>query len=106
MEAVAPEIQGHIFAANSLMTQTTHAIAVLIAGPADQVLEPAMMPGGSLANLLGFVFGRGPGAGMAVIYTSCALAMVFVGVSGLGMPRLRAIEGNVDSPSVNAHGHR
>lgn len=51
-----------------------------------------MMPGGQLVNLLGTLVGSGPGAGIAVIYISCALAMVAVGVSGFCMPRLSMIE--------------
>ncbi|HNR50504.1 MAG TPA: hypothetical protein PKI80_02875, partial [Deltaproteobacteria bacterium] len=35
---------------------------------ADHLLEPAMMPGGSLAPVFGPLVGTGPGAGMAVMF--------------------------------------
>lgn len=93
MSKVSPDIQGRVFAANAMVIQGASAVAVLLAGPlADQLLEPAMMPGGLLVSLLSAGFGSGPGAGMAVLYTACALAMLLIGVWGFFIPSLRAIE--------------
>ena len=94
MESVPPAIQGRVFAANSLTIQSVSALAVLLAGPlADRLLEPAMMPGGWLTGRLPS-FGSGPGAGMAVLYTACALAMVLVGIGGFLLfgPKLREFD--------------
>ena len=87
MESVPPAIQGRVFAANSLTIQSVSALGVLLAGPlADRLLEPAMMT----HRLPGF--GSGPGAGMAVLYTACALAMVLVGIGVFLLPRLKLHE--------------
>ncbi|MDV3351205.1 MFS transporter [Leptothoe sp. LEGE 181152] len=90
MESVPPAIQGRVFAANSLTVQSVSALGVLLAGPlADRLLEPAMM--GRLTLWLPG-FGSGPGTGMAVLYTACALAMMLVGIGGFLLPSIREIE--------------
>lgn len=89
MDNVNSEIQGRVFAANSLATQIASAIAMLLAGPlADRILEPTMASG----NWLSPIFGSGPGAGMAVLYTSCALALLLIGISGFWVPQLKNID--------------
>lgn len=89
MDNISSESQGRVFAANSLVTQIASAIAVLLAGPlADRVLEPAMASG----NWLSPIFGSGPGAGMAILYFICSLALLLIGISGFWVPQLRAIE--------------
>ncbi|MEM8612850.1 MAG: MFS transporter [Cyanobacteria bacterium P01_H01_bin.105] len=93
MGKTASNIQGRVFAANDLVIQGASAGAVLLAGPlADRLLEPAMMLDKPLANLLSFGFGTGPGAGMAVLYTLCALVMISAGLGGFFIPSLRTIE--------------
>lgn len=95
MDRVASDIQGRVFAANQLAIQSASATAVLIAGPlADRALEPAMLSGNALARLLGSVFGNEPGAGIAVLYTLCALALLMVGLGGWCIPQLMALEGS------------
>ncbi|MEM9266959.1 MAG: MFS transporter [Cyanobacteria bacterium P01_F01_bin.13] len=92
MDNITPEIQGRVFAANSLATQIASAIAVSIAGPlADRVLEPAVTLG--RADWLWPMFGSDPGAGMAFLYTICALALLLIGISGFWVPQLKAIGG-------------
>jgi len=90
---VAPEVQGRVFAARQMSLLAVSPIATAIAGPlADYVMEPAMSPGGSLAPILGGVFGTGAGAGMAVIYTGAAMCLFLVGAGGYAFPRLRDVE--------------
>ncbi|WP_228037823.1 MFS transporter [Nodosilinea sp. LEGE 06152] len=99
MEKIAPEQQGRVFAANALVLQVVSAGATLMAGPlADRILEPAMVPTGHLANLLGGVVGTGPGAGMALLYVVCALAMVGVGLVGYWIPELKRLEHPLPKP--------
>jgi MFS transporter, DHA3 family, macrolide efflux protein len=93
LSKVAPNIQGRVFATRSMLIQITSATATLIAGPlADSVFEPAMMPGGRLASILGPIFGTGAGAGMAVIYVITALGLLLTGIGGYATFRLRNIE--------------
>jgi MFS family permease len=82
-QAIAPEQQGRVFAAHALVTRCVGAIAILMAGPlADRVLEPVLRSPGPITNLLSPIFGQGPGAGMAVLYTLCSLGIVFTGLGG------------------------
>ena len=92
MSKIPPDSQGRVFAANALVTQVASAVAVLLAGPlADRVVEPAMMPGGALTPWLSPLFGNGTGAGIAVLYTACSLAILCIGIGGFGPAWLRAI---------------
>ncbi|MEM6453200.1 MAG: MFS transporter [Cyanobacteria bacterium P01_D01_bin.105] len=93
MDKIASEIQGSVFAANSLVLQCASAVSTLLAGPlAEHLFEPAMMPGGWLTPFLGSLFGVGPGAGMAVLYALCSLALLLVGIGGFCWPQLRRLE--------------
>ena len=93
MEKIAPEEQGRVFAANSLVLQVVSAVARLIAGPlADRHFEPAMTAKDAFIILLNPAFGSGPGAGMAVLYTLCALSMLLIGIGGFLIRSLRSIE--------------
>ncbi|PSN12083.1 MFS transporter [filamentous cyanobacterium CCT1] len=105
MTQIDPAQQGRVFAANALVVQVVSAGAALMAGPlADRVLEPAMRPNASLAQLLGGSVGTGPGAGMAILYVACALAMVGVGLVGYWVPELRLIERPLPKPEPPASG--
>jgi DHA3 family macrolide efflux protein-like MFS transporter len=79
---VAPDVQGRVFATQLLISHVTMPLAMLVAGPlADRIFEPAMMPGGPLAGMFGWLVGVGQGAGMAL--------MIFVsGVLGLAIPAI------------------
>ncbi|WP_026736235.1 MFS transporter [Fischerella sp. PCC 9605] len=92
---VAPNVQGRVFAARSLLLQLASAVAVLIAGPlADNVFVPAFREGGSLVGILGGIFGTGTGAGIAMLYVICAVCMFLVGLGGLSVRSLRNLEKN------------
>ena len=99
MDKISSDIQGRVFAAKSLVNQGASAIAVLLAGPlADRVLEPAMAPGGVWVHGLSPILGSGPGAGMAILYTICAVAMLLIGIAGFWVPQLRAIDRYPSTP--------
>lgn len=90
---VAPELQGRVLAAHTLIWRVVSTIAFLAAGPlADRVFEPAMTSSGSFASTLSKVFGTGRGAGMALLYTLCALCMLSVGLGGHRYRELRDID--------------
>ncbi|MEL6765511.1 MAG: hypothetical protein AAFO87_18080 [Cyanobacteria bacterium J06607_6] len=50
-----------------------------------------MMPGGWLTGWLTPSFGSETGAGMAVLYATCAIAMLLVGIGGCFSSQLQAI---------------
>ena len=90
MEATSPELQGRVFAANSLVLELVSAIVTLIAGPlSDRFLEPAMQSETILSSLFAPIFGNSAGAGMALLYVVCAIAMFLIGAVGFRLPQLR-----------------
>ena len=93
MSAVPPELQGRVFAADELVIRLVSAIATLIAGVlCDRILEPAMQSETILSSLFAPIFGNGAGAGMALLYVGCAIAMFTVGVVGYKLPQLNRLE--------------
>ncbi len=49
-------------------------------------------PGSGLAQLLGPIFGTGPGAGMSVLFVICGIGGFLAGVSGYLVPAIRDAE--------------
>ena len=93
MEAVPPQLQGRVFAADELVIRLVSAIATLIAGVlSDRVLEPAMQSETILSSLFSPIFGRSAGAGMALLYVSCAIAMFAVGAIACRLPQFKRLE--------------
>ncbi|MBE9117325.1 MFS transporter [Lusitaniella coriacea LEGE 07157] len=90
---VEPEVQGRVFSTRFLLTQLATPLGGAIAGPlADYVFEPAMQPGGSLAQLLGEVFGVGIGAGMALQTTLFASVGLLIALGGYRVKYLSKLE--------------
>jgi hypothetical protein len=86
---VAPDIQGRVFGARRVFAQISGPLGMVLAGPlADWVFEPAMQPGGSMADALGGIFGVGPGAGMGVLISLTGLAGIAVGIIGYAVPAI------------------
>ena len=93
MEATPPELQGRVFAANSLVLELVSAIATLIAGLlSDRLLEPAMQSETILSSLFAPIFGDSAGAGIALLYVSCASVMFVTGAVGYRLPQLNRLE--------------
>lgn len=90
---VAPDVQGRVFSVRRLIAQITAPTAILLAGPlADRVFEPAMAPGGVLADGLGDFVGVGPGSGMALMFVISGMLGIFVGLAGYLFPVVRQVE--------------
>lgn len=90
---VAPDVQGRVFSVRRLMAQITAPVAFLMAGPlADNIFEPAMMPGGSLESSFSSLVGSGSGAGMSLIFIITALLGTVVSLAGYLVPVIRNIE--------------
>jgi MFS transporter, DHA3 family, macrolide efflux protein len=96
LNKVSPEIQGRVFATRSMMTTIISSIGYLIAGPlADRFFEPAMMSGGFLVPIFGWLFGTQPGSGIALLYVISAIAMFLIGAVGFRLPQLHQLENRV-----------
>ncbi len=90
---VAPEVQGRVFSVDSMMRLALNPLGYLLAGYlADHLLEPAMMPGGSLAPVFGPLVGTGPGAGMAVMFLGTATLGGLMSLAAYLFPGVRNIE--------------
>ncbi|MBW4611870.1 MAG: MFS transporter [Desmonostoc vinosum HA7617-LM4] len=90
---VQPEVQGRVFATHSAIMLFTSTVASFMAGLlADYIFEPAMMPTGSLASLLGGIFGTGKGAGMGLMYVISSLGLLVISLSGYAFRTLRNVE--------------
>jgi MFS family permease len=97
---VPTDVQGRVFAAQSLVSDLPGPPGYLIAGPlADRLMEPAMQPGGALAGIFGPLVGVGPGCGIAATF-------IFTGVVGtavsLGSYLLRGVR-NVETELPDMH---
>ena len=90
---VPPALQGRVFSVRRMIAQVSAPIAMLASGPlADKVFGPAMMPGGSLAALFGWVTGTGAGAGISLMFVWAGLAGALVGAGGYLIPSIRNVE--------------
>lgn len=90
---VAPDVQGRVFSIRRLIAWLVNPLGTLVAGPlADFGLEPAMMPGASLANTLDWLVGVGPGAGMALIVIFAGVGAFIVALGGYGFRVVRDAE--------------
>jgi len=90
---VPPDVQGRVFAARRSIAQGTAPPAMVTVGPvADRIMEPAMWPGGGLAEVFGPLVGVGPGAGMALMLVLAGTATGLVGWLGYLDPGVRDVE--------------
>jgi len=90
---VAPDVQGRVFSARRMISWAPDALTPVPGGAlADLVMEPAMRSEGRLANLLGWLVGTGPGAGMSLLMTFFGLCTMLTLLSGYFVPRIRNME--------------
>jgi MFS transporter, DHA3 family, macrolide efflux protein len=90
---VAPDMQGRVFSARTLIAWLPNPIAPLIAGLlADYVLEPAMSTPGGLSLSLGGLIPPGPGAGMALLIVLGSLGGFLAGLTGYFVSSIRNAE--------------
>jgi MFS transporter, DHA3 family, macrolide efflux protein len=90
---VAPDLQGRVFSARTLIAWMTNPISPLIAGTlADFVLEPAMRVQGGLTSTFGWLVPAGPGAGMGLLIFFGGLGGVLAGLAGYFVSAIRNAE--------------
>ncbi len=94
------DVQGRVFSVRRMIAQFTVPIGDFSAGPlADKVFNPALMPGGALANSAGSVIGVGPGRGIAMMLVTAAAVPALVALAGFLNPRVRNVEAEL--PDAN-----
>jgi len=90
---VPPDLQGRVFATRRFIAQITAPLAMLAVGPlADRVMEPALQPGGALADVFGPLVGVGPGAGMSLMLVVVGTIAGVLGLTGYLRPLVREVE--------------
>ena len=93
MSKVPPEFQGRVFATRRLIAQISQPLAMVLTGPlADWIFEPAMQPGGSLAEVFGWLVGTGSGAGMALIFIFMGISGAIISLAGYSIRAIRDVE--------------
>lgn len=90
---VEPALQGRIFGLQATLQTLSVPVGYLLAGPlADQLLEPAMREGGTLATIFGGLIGTGPGAGMGLMFFFTAIGGFTIAMIGYLIPAVRNVE--------------
>jgi MFS family permease len=97
---VAPDVQGRVFSARSVISRALMPVAYLLGGPLiDGFFEPGMAEGGSLAaRFAPLVGGTGQGRGMALLLILMGMAVMSVTVLAFLNPRLRRVE--IELPDI------
>ena len=90
---VPPEMQGRVFATRSLIARVASPVSMAITGPlADWFFEPAMMEGGSLVPVFGWLVGSGPGAGIAVLFVVMGVIGAVVSLVSYSIREIKDLE--------------
>ncbi len=90
---VPPDIQGRVFSASDFIAQIMIPFTPLLAGLfGDRIFEPAMQPGGALADTFGWLVGVGPGAGFGLLIFLCGIGGFLVGLSGYLVKDIRKLD--------------
>ncbi|MBL7161021.1 MAG: MFS transporter [Anaerolineales bacterium] len=90
---VPPDVQGRVFSTRRLIAWFASPLSRLLAGPlADNVMEPAMSDGGTLAPVFGWLVGTGTGAGIALMFVFTGVLLGLTGVVGYLIPVIRRVE--------------
>jgi MFS family permease len=90
---VPPDVQGRVFSASDFIAQIMIPFTPLLAGLfGDRIFEPAMQPGGALAETFGWLVGVGPGAGFGLLIFLCGIGGILVGLSGYLVKDIRNLD--------------
>ena len=90
---VPEKLHGKVFATSRMVGQSTVPVAFLFAPLlAEYVFEPAMLPGGALADLAGSLVGTGPGRGIALLFVLTGLGVAAMAVRSLGNRSFRSLD--------------
>lgn len=98
---VPSQLLGRCMAIVRMSSEAALPLGYLLAGPlAEFVFEPALRPGGPLADSVGRVIGVGEGRGLGLMFIVLGLAMAAVAAAGYALRPVRRIER--DLPDVES----
>jgi MFS transporter, DHA3 family, macrolide efflux protein len=90
---VPADLQGRVFSVVFLIARLGPPIGFLLSAPlADQVFEPGMSSGGSLAAIFGPWFGVGAGRGIGLMMSLAGVGFWLITALMYAYPRLRLVE--------------
>jgi MFS family permease len=90
---IPPDLQGRVFSASDFISQAVFPFTPLVAGYlGDQIFEPAMGTGGTLATMFGWLVGTGPGSGFGLLIFLCGVGGTLIGLAGSLIPSIRNID--------------
>ena len=93
LSKVPPDVQGRVLSARITLSRLMIPLGTLIAGPlAEEVFEPAMMPGGLLVPIFQKFVGTGSGAGMSLLTLLTGILIAGLTPVGLAIPVIRDAE--------------
>lgn len=99
---VPSQLMGRCMAIVRMSSEAAMPLGYLLAGPlAEYVFEPALRPGGALAQTVGRVIGVGEHRGLGLMFMVLGLALSVVAAAGYASQRVRRIERelpDVESP--------
>lgn len=100
---VPSHLLGRCMAILRMTSEAALPIGYLLAGPlAEFVFEPALMPGGALADSVGSVIGTGPGRGIGLMFVLLGLLMSLVAALGYAVRSIRRVEQELPDAPVPA----
>ncbi|MCY3563237.1 MAG: hypothetical protein OXH26_04885 [bacterium] len=89
----APDTLGRMFSLRVMLGVCAQSLGIVVAGPlAERVFEPAMAPGGSLADIVGPLIGTGPGRGMALMYIIAGVSLIGMALLSMAIRSVRRLE--------------
>lgn len=97
---VPSQMLGRCMAMLRMTSEAALPLGYLLAGPlAEFVFEPAMTPGGALADTVGAVIGVGPGRGLGLMFIVLGVLMTAVAGMGYAIRSIRRVEHEIpDAP--------
>jgi MFS family permease len=103
---VAPDVQGRVFATQSMISQSMMPVAFLLSGIlADHVFNPLLVEGGALANtFVGRWLGVGPSRGIGLMMIASGLILTVVSLLTYLNPRIRNIESEIPDAILDEGG--
>ena len=103
-QSVIPaDLQGRVFAARDILVDLPVLLGTLLAGPlADAVFEPALRPGGRLAEALGSLFGNTAGSGMALMFVLFGGMGLIISLAGFGIKSLLGLDAEETKQDINS----
>jgi DHA3 family macrolide efflux protein-like MFS transporter len=98
---VAADMQGRVFAMQSVIASSVKPLALLLVGPlADGVFEPALSQHGLLSGSVGQIIGVGPGRGIALFISILGVISAGVSLAAYLHPRVRQVEDEIPDAQI------